>query len=199
METVISHNGQELARGPGGVYVQASDGEAVPWQRQPLACDSLAPDQVGAVRVGVIKGSTALEIVANALELEDPVVTAYAYETICYTEFDNHKSGIGALCSRAGADEGKVLSYYFGDRDIIVAYLEYLKEDGKACAHASAGKGDEITVSDRFFSFEPYGIAFSPRVDPTKVVKFQAALLDTFSDLENDPDDPSIATTKPFQ
>ena len=199
MATVESHTGAVLTQGAGGVYEQAADGAAVARQTQPIACSDLGPNQIGAVRIGIIKGSTALEIVANAMALEEPVIKAYAYETICYVEVEDHEDGISQLCRRQGADTGEALSYYFGDRDIIVAYLASLQENDGPCAGHGANSKEPVEVSSKFFSSEPYGIAFSPRVDPQVVIRFQAALLETFSTLELDPDDQSVVTTKPFQ
>lgn len=166
------------------------DGTVVPFSEKPgeglrqvsvKPCSELVEGQIGSIRIGVIKESTGPEIIANALRAGDPVVIKPGpWETVCYQEFDTHTEGIAYLCE-GRKERGYPLSFYFGDRDIILTYLDRL------------GDCPDVKASDRFYSIEPYALGISARVSREQYILLQSALFRVFSEEYED-----AGTTLPF-
>lgn len=150
--------------------------------------------RIGTIRIGVLDGSTAPEIINNALRSGRSVIPRSGWDTVCYKVFETHQTGIAALCSREPDSSGVPLSYYFGDRDIILSYLDTLRTDG-------AVDCGPVAVSDRFFSVEPYAMVYSDRVAPAEIKILQKALLETFSAVRETttPTGTPWRTTLPFE
>lgn len=140
-----------------------------------LPCTEVKPNQIATVRIGVLSGSTATHIVDNAMMLPDDdseAIRRNSFETVCYEEFDTHKDGMERLCRNWGGGKPYPLSYYFGDRDILVALLN----DRSDCQHA------EIELGKSLFSLEPYAVALSPRTDSGIILRFQDGLIKAISE-----------------
>lgn len=148
----------------------SSKAELVKKQQSVSSCEKLRPGQIGSIRVGVIEDSTAPEIISNALLAKDPeLIKPSPWETVCYKSFDTHKTGIEELCK--GVETGGYpLSYYFGDRDILLTYLRLY------------GDCPNVVASNNFLSVEPYALGLSERVSREQYIKIQNALLRVFSE-----------------
>lgn len=159
------------------------DGTTVPFSEQPAkgtkqvsvkSCSVLQKGQIGSIRIGIIKDSTGPEIIASALLSENPsAVNPSPWETVCYEEFNSHSDGLANLCKGSKEDEYP-LSYYFGDRDIILTYLERQLESQGGCP--------DVVASDRFYSIEPYALGVSERVSREQYILLQNALFEAFSE-----------------
>ncbi|MEL6226332.1 MAG: transporter substrate-binding domain-containing protein [Pseudomonadota bacterium] len=146
-----------------------SNGPTAARQLRVVSCDKLSDAHITTVRIGILKGSTATHIVDNAMALpenDSEEIRRKPYETVCYEEFDTHGDGMARFCDPSQDDADPYpLSYYFGDRDILVALLL----DQKGCDHAQLGPS--------LFSLEPYAIAFSKRLDTETIVGIQRGFL----------------------
>lgn len=169
----LTHNGETIDF--------SSSPDAIAKQQIVPSCDSLRPGQIGSIRVGIIKDSTAPEIIANALRAKEPqLLKPSPWETVCYKAFDTHSLGIAELCEGTETD-GYPLSYYFGDRDILLTYLKRFSD----CP--------DVVASNKFLSVEPYALGLSERVSREDYIKIQRALLQVFSEPFEDS-----GTTQPF-
>jgi len=183
-QPVVAWNGTVISKDldaplPDGPRQRLNDDavSALPWQTEVRRCDDPAhrEGQIRSIRVGIVKGSTAAQIVNNALAITDPLeILRSKHETVCYETFDTHPEGLAELCKTDRGDRPP-LSYYFGDRDIIVSNLEALQT---SAADGGAGTCSRIRAARRFYSVEPYAFPISTRVPDRQILAIRKALLD---------------------
>jgi hypothetical protein len=111
-----------------------------------LGCETGEAPMV--VVVGSVSGTTAEQAIDIALE--QSAIGVKGDQAICRITFDDHETGIAALCS----DEGS-LSFYFGDFDILSAHLEDWNNRSEGCP-ASFASGFEL--------YEPYALIIGDRL-----------------------------------
>lgn len=146
-------------------------------QTEVIRCDDPAnrAGQIRSIRVGLVEGSTAAQIVNNALAVQSPLAINRAkHETVCYETFENHRAGIEELCKTDRGDKPP-LSYYFGDRDIIVSNLATLQNPADP---EVAPRCLKLRAARQFYSVEPYAFPISTRVPDHQVLAIRKALLD---------------------
>lgn len=162
-------------------------------------CDNLPAGKVGSIRIGVLKNSTSSQVISNALSAETPFLNPNIWETVCYHPVDTHEEGISKLCQGKPVGDGYPITYYFGDRDIISKYLQkYRASSNGAKGDSIANLCEHISLSNRFFSIEPYGLGFSKRLTREEHIKIQQAMLKVFS-TSIDSETGTGKTTLPFK
>lgn len=151
--------------------------EGLEHQTEVIRCDDPAhrDGQIRSIRVGLVEGSTAAQIVNNALAVQSPLAINRAkHETVCYETFENHRSGIEELCKTDRVDRPP-LTYYFGDRDIIVSNLDALQNPADDSVQPRCLR---VRAARQFYSVEPYAFPISTRVPDHQILAIRKALLD---------------------
>lgn len=163
-----------------GVFVAANRGDTAA-QVSPISHEMAAPycadapdglhprlssEDIPLVRIGVVEGTSAVDAVRSREVLELLRVRPDLGEKVCIAPIiGGYASGAERLC------EGDI-AYFFGDRDMVLFYVQAYQRENLSC---------DAVVSGRFFSFEPY--AMTIRTDrPALLIRIQAALYSLFRD-----------------
>lgn len=113
------------------------------------------------LRAGYVVGTTIGPVIASAIRAKGLLLAPN--ERVCPVEMPDHVTGVAAFC---GGD----LDYYFGDADIIEAYVADARSQGLPC---------EVEARPRPISYEPYALVIGGR-KPEFRDAFVTALYEVF-------------------
>ena len=111
-------------------------------------------------RIGMLDGTTARKAIEIASARN--IIRMNAHDTACVrSDFATHTEAVEALC------DGEI-SYYFGDRDILVSVLAKVLATREAACDAE--------IAREFFTIEPYGLVLSDS-DPAQRRALTSAIM----------------------
>jgi len=113
------------------------------------------------LRAGYVVGTTIGPVISTAIKAGG--LRLAPNERVCAVEKPDHVTGVAAFC-------GGELDYYFGDADIIEAYVADARSQGLPC---------EVEARPRPISYEPYALVIGGR-KPEFRDAFVTALYEVF-------------------